>query len=56
MAVCTFFGHRNAPWEIKGKLSVVLSDLIENCGVNVFYRISIKEGKKSNKYSGIKKH
>lgn len=35
--VCTFFGHRNAPKTIRSSLKSVLSDLIENKNVNMFY-------------------
>ena len=35
--ICTFFGHRNAPEQIKPKLKSVLIDLIENQNVNMFY-------------------
>ncbi len=35
--VCTFFGHRDAPQTIKSSLRLVLSDLIENKNVNMFY-------------------
>ena len=34
---CTFFGHRDAPGEIRPKLHDVLFDLIENEGVARFY-------------------
>lgn len=37
MAVCTFFGHRDAPFSIQHKLEEVLIDLIENKEVDVFY-------------------
>lgn len=37
MAACTFFGHRDAPSDIKGRTLEVLCDLIENLGVDVFY-------------------
>lgn len=35
--ICTFFGHRDCPAEIKPKLREVLIDLIENQSVNMFY-------------------
>ena len=35
--ICTFFGHRDAPPEIKTVLREVLVDLIENHGVRQFY-------------------
>ena len=35
--VCTFFGHRDAPSEIRDKLQAVLVDLIENHGADTFY-------------------
>lgn len=37
MSVCTFFGHRYSGREIIPKLTAVLTDLIENKGVNMFY-------------------
>lgn len=37
MSVCTFFGHHDCPAEVKPKLQGVLTDLIENHSVNVFY-------------------
>ena len=37
MSVCTFFGHRDCPAEVKPKLREVLTDLIENHSVNMFY-------------------
>ena len=37
MRVCTFFGHRDAPEEIKAKLSSAIEDLILNHGVETFY-------------------
>lgn len=37
MAVCTFFGHRECPEEIRSALRKVLVDLIENYGVDMFY-------------------
>ena len=37
MSVCTFFGHRDCPSTVKPKLRKVLSDLIENQSVNMFY-------------------
>ena len=37
MAVCTFFGHRDCPADIKPKLWAVLRDLVENHGVDQFY-------------------
>jgi len=37
MAVCTFFGHRDCPADIKPKLWAVLQDLVENHGVDQFY-------------------
>ncbi len=37
MAVCTFFGHRDCPSEIDRKLREVLTDLIINQGVELFY-------------------
>ena len=35
--VCTFFGHRFTPIEVREPLSNILTDLIENRDVNVFY-------------------
>ncbi len=35
--VCCFFGHRDAPKEIKPTLKRVLVDLIENKNVDMFY-------------------
>ena len=35
--ICTFFGHRDTPPEIKNLLRQVISDLIEKQGVNRFY-------------------
>ena len=35
--VCTFFGHKDAPKEIKPTLRSTLIDLIENKNVTVFY-------------------
>lgn len=35
--ICTFFGHRDTPAEIRDKLQVVLVDLIENHGADTFY-------------------
>ena len=37
MSACTFFGHRDCPTSIKPKLHEVLSDLIENHAVDMFY-------------------
>lgn len=37
MAGCTFFGHRECPDLIKPQLRAVLSDLITNQDVNMFY-------------------
>ena len=37
MSVCTFFGHRDCPSDIKEKLREVLIDLIENQSVAMFY-------------------
>ena len=37
MSACTFFGHRECPDSIKPKLREALAELIENCGVNMFY-------------------
>ncbi len=35
--VCTFFGHRDTPAEIRDKLQAVLVDLIKNHGADTFY-------------------
>lgn len=37
MAVCTFFGHHDCPASVKEKLRETIRDLIENCGVSMFY-------------------
>ena len=37
MPACTFFGHHDCPSSIKPKLREVLTDLIENHSVDVFY-------------------
>ncbi len=37
MSVCTFFGHRETPEEVKEKLSSAIEDLIVNHGVDTFY-------------------
>lgn len=37
MSVCTFFGHHDCPAEVKPKLREVLTDLIENHSVDMFY-------------------
>ncbi len=37
MPVCTFFGHRECPAEIKPILKSTLEDLIVNHGVDLFY-------------------
>lgn len=37
MSACTFFGHRDCPISIKPKLREVLTDLIENRAVDMFY-------------------
>ena len=37
MPVCTFFGHRECPDLIKTKLKEVLTDLITNHNVDMFY-------------------
>jgi hypothetical protein len=37
MAICTFFGHRDAPESIRTKLHILLIDLIENKNVTRFY-------------------
>ena len=35
--VCTFFGHSDAPEQIKDKLRLAIEDMIINCGVEKFY-------------------
>ena len=35
--VCTFFGHKDCPSEIRDQLKQKLIYLIENCGVDEFY-------------------
>lgn len=37
MAVCTFFGHSDTPQQVAPILRVILSDLIENKNVKMFY-------------------
>ena len=37
MPACTFFGHHDCPSSIKPKLREVLTDLIKNHSVDVFY-------------------
>ena len=37
MSVCTIFGHHDCPAEVKPKLREVLTDLIENHSVDMFY-------------------
>ena len=37
MAVCTFFGHHDCPASVKEELRETIRDLIENCGVSMFY-------------------
>ncbi|MBQ8004007.1 MAG: hypothetical protein IJ299_02835 [Oscillospiraceae bacterium] len=37
MRICTFFGHSDAPEEIKGKLYSAVADVIINHGVDMFY-------------------
>lgn len=37
MAACTFFGHRDCPSSIKGKLHEEIDQLICNHGVDTFY-------------------
>ena len=37
MAVCTFFGHHDCPGSVREKLYEIISDLIENRGVSMFY-------------------
>ena len=37
MAACTFFGHRDCPSSIKGKLHEEIDQLICNRGVDTFY-------------------
>ena len=35
--VCTFIGHRDAPWNLREKLESVITDLIVNKKVDLFY-------------------
>lgn len=35
--ICTFFGHRSVPENIKEVLRRTVIDLIKNCGVDLFY-------------------
>lgn len=37
MNTCTFFGHRDTPWELETTFREVLIDLIENKRVTCFY-------------------
>ncbi len=37
MKTCTFFGHRDAPSDIRDKLKSTLTELIEKEGVTLFY-------------------
>lgn len=37
MMVCTFFGHRDAPEEAKRSLEIVVENLINQKGVDLFY-------------------
>ena len=37
MSVCTFFGHRDCPKVSESKLREILTDLIENHNVDMFY-------------------
>ena len=37
MAVCTFFGHRDCPEEVKTKLYAAVTELVENDRVDMFY-------------------
>ncbi len=37
MSTCTFFGHRDCPDHIRSALLEQICDLIENCGVDMFY-------------------
>ncbi len=36
MVTCTFFGHRDAPWDIKSKLKERIIELITEHGVELF--------------------
>ena len=36
MITCTFFGHRDAPWEIKEKVKEAVIELTTQCGVGMF--------------------
>ena len=37
MPACTFFGHRDCPSSVRPELSKVLTNLIENYAVDIFY-------------------
>ena len=37
MVVCTFFGHRAVPYNVESALRSVITDLIEQNGVKLFY-------------------
>ncbi|MBQ7779139.1 MAG: hypothetical protein IJ404_01470 [Clostridia bacterium] len=37
MITCTFFGHRDAPWEIKEQVKDAVIDLTTKHGVNTFF-------------------
>lgn len=37
MKSCTFFGHRDTPEDVRGKLYTVLDELITKENVNIFY-------------------
>lgn len=37
MSICTFFGHRDCPETVKGRLRETLLDLIEHYEVDLFY-------------------
>lgn len=37
MSVCTFFGHRDCPDSVRPELKIVLENLIQNHGVDLFY-------------------
>ncbi len=37
MDACTFIGHKDTPWEVKGKVSSQIETLITKFGVDTFY-------------------
>ena len=35
--ICTFFGHRDCPFQIESNLKHEIINLIESCSVDTFY-------------------